>query len=1431
MKKTILVLTLILIAVSTSYSIEGYWKKIKNVPSVVQYNHWLDIYFLQSNPSYGWVCGMDGRVLLTTDGGVNWQLSNQQLKTGHLERIQFMDENIGFCSGTIDAAAPPGVYRSTNGGKTWSDITPLQLVDLVNRKYESAWSCFFIDKNNGVYCGGDCLSDSIYFWRTTNGGTDWSQDRIYCPDNRLCDAVLYSTTGEGYGLSGTVFWKTTDGGFNWDTLSVTGSYSHQEEISKFGQMVLIPYSGSTCDGGSNRIGGFKLSRDGGKTWKAFAVGNNMFGTFMTSNTEGWACGDNASVYYTDNGGVSWEIKNCGIEGNDLDDIFFLNPTKGWTGGKDGIFVLSPIEQRLSQTRIDFPTTCLSEEAFDTIWVSNKSFDNVTVKKTLTSADQPDLFIVSPAGATFNVPSCDSVPMIISYVPKVKAKQTETWAIEFMAGPMSKFNVTFTADPAYSTAKAAARTIIDTVYCNTKKIRSMNWSVETNFEYIWKQVKTVGTTWINFTTPLPFVLKKDLPNTTVFELNPLDTGWVSAKFELTTNPCNSENEVEVKCYGVSSIITSPKIVSFKAKCFTDFYDTLTIKNTGNYDLIIDQARIIQGQSLISVVSWLGEGSTSTTIKPKKEKLLIIKYINGNDGSFAGVLRLKNNDSTKVQGNKNPYDITLNANRTKTNLLFNDEIIDFGTVCYKENYKKAAVIKNIGTLNADVHYPTVNPSVYEITSDLNRFPYTVKGDSLGKIVVSFTPRSHGQFIDTMYFASDPCGEQLRLIIKANILKPELQFIPDKIVGITQAGFDLVTDLRVINIGDVNLNIRKMYIDPALAGVNLTISPPLPITINTGTGNGTEVNFTLTLMSKTFIDIKNCLRIEADGQCPLDTCVPIDILVIDRLLRTLRDTVDFGFIKCDYGTFKEKLQIFNAAMQMDTIVRMEIKQSGNELKIVQSPPKTIAARDTLNLDLEFTPQSEGVFNGVLEIETKQPNGQVIKIPIKAEFRKTITTPLTKTFDEGITDTCIGIKKYTVVYQNQGTLDDTLQVQIKDNMLPVWTDPADKVSVPALSSAEFNIYIDYGRFGSLGMKDVEVNLHSLICGDNYDVHIKSDLRVPLLTPDPTKLNFNAWMGYTDKKTIKLKNDYGKPLTITDIKIAPKNGDYTFNVNIPKVMAANEEFQFDITFNGVKEGSFIDTLFVTTKDNCIEQIAVELNGLTPNELYDITLALDSVQVVMGDTVDVYLRLSKPIALLVTDTVQYSLRFNASLAYPNKVWIRNKSNVFEEAVFSNKIGTISGQITGETANNIFATAGKIMKINFTALRYAPDTTTIFIDKFDPIPEKKITWKKINGFLQATDYCVKEVGFGIKGMPQFSVNVNSIITRSMELELISDIKDVNIDISFIGLSGTEIHKTNAIAKVKGNKYEIDMSDVQTGTYFCIFRSEYGQIETRKVIVIK
>lgn len=228
---------------------------------------------------------------------------------------------------------------------------------------------------------------------------------------------------------------------------------------------------------------------------------------------------------------------------------------------------------------------------------------------------------------------------------------------------------------------------------------------------------------------------------------------------------------------------------------------------------------------------------------------------------------------------------------------------------------------------------------------------------------------------------------------------------------------------------------------------------------------------------------------------------------------------------------------------------------------------------------------------------------------------------------------------------------------------------------------------------------------------------------------------------------------------------------------------------------------------------------------------MDKVEVKMGDTVNVYLRLKNPVDLLVTDTVEYSFRFNSSLAYPNKVWVRNKSNVFEEANFSNKIGVISGQITGEDANNIFATAGKIMKINFTALRYLPDTTTIYIDKFDPIPEKKIVWQKDDGFLKAIDYCVGEVQFGIKLMPQFEVKVNEIITRSMEIELNSDLDDINIEISFVGLSGAEIYKTDAIAKVKGNKYTINLSDVQTGTYFCIFRSEYGQIETRKVIVIK
>ncbi len=306
-------------------NVQSQWERVQNIPPPYNNSYWLEIFFLPQNPNYGWVCGYGGRTLRTTDGGKSW-FGTTIPSAYQLEHIQFVNEKVGFTSGQGSSGFGQ-IFKTTDGGVSWFNITPSDAEDL--------WGHYFIDENYGMVIGGGCLTPQRFFG-TTDGGQNWTFiTEAYLPNSGLTDLILYSKNGLGYASSSGYIWQTTDGGKSWQIFSRTGSNDWQEDLWISGNTILVPYS-LGC-GGEGGLGGARISRDFGKTWKDFPTGTSMFGAFLLDSLRGWVCGWNRTIYYTDNGGNSWELLNCGLEPDDsLDDFWFVNDTLGWVIGT-GIF--------------------------------------------------------------------------------------------------------------------------------------------------------------------------------------------------------------------------------------------------------------------------------------------------------------------------------------------------------------------------------------------------------------------------------------------------------------------------------------------------------------------------------------------------------------------------------------------------------------------------------------------------------------------------------------------------------------------------------------------------------------------------------------------------------------------------------------------------------------------------------------------------------------------------------------------------------------------------------------------------------------------------------------------------------------------------------------------------------------------------------------
>ena len=298
------------------------WMKIENIQPPFDKGYYLDIMFLPANPKLGWACGKDGLIIRTIDGGMTWYgtaLDGQW----QLESICFADPRIGYCSGNNK------IFKSIDGGASWTDLYQHLPPDV------SLWGNFFLNANIGMVIGGGCGTDQI-FYRTEDGGNNWSNFQMNYPDAGLTDVMLYSPDGLGYASGSGAIFKTTDGGRSWRFFSKSGSSDWQEEITNINRSICVPYSVG-CSGGLSS-GGMRYTTNGGATWNDTNLHASMFGSFLIDEQRAWGCGSKRNVVYTSNGGATWHQRNCGISAvADLDDIWFINDTLGFVAG-DGIYI-------------------------------------------------------------------------------------------------------------------------------------------------------------------------------------------------------------------------------------------------------------------------------------------------------------------------------------------------------------------------------------------------------------------------------------------------------------------------------------------------------------------------------------------------------------------------------------------------------------------------------------------------------------------------------------------------------------------------------------------------------------------------------------------------------------------------------------------------------------------------------------------------------------------------------------------------------------------------------------------------------------------------------------------------------------------------------------------------------------------------------------
>jgi len=382
------------------------WKKAV-LPQSIANGYFLDVFFLPANPQYGWACGFDGHIAITSDGGNSWNASIIQGRP-FLESIHFVDSKHGFTSG------PGGVFKTIDGGISWTNIS-----SFINMS--QIWGCYFVDKDNGMYVGGGCNGSAQVFVRTTNGGNSWSVFESYEDDTGLADLILYAKDGLGYAVSSGLLWQTQNGGRSWNVFAtIAGPRAWAEEITHVKNSFLTPFSGDDCFGGIRNYGGANFTTDNGRTWNQFTTNKSMFGSFLIDEKKGWICGDQAEVLFTSNSGKDWTKINCGLDNANIDDVWFVNDSLGCAAGQ-GLFMFSYIDLPASFIKAPPKPYCVG----DTVnLIVSDEFENVTWNiggNTGNSARvTKNTTVIARA---YHKPTCRTITdtVVIEYNPPVQAQ--------------------------------------------------------------------------------------------------------------------------------------------------------------------------------------------------------------------------------------------------------------------------------------------------------------------------------------------------------------------------------------------------------------------------------------------------------------------------------------------------------------------------------------------------------------------------------------------------------------------------------------------------------------------------------------------------------------------------------------------------------------------------------------------------------------------------------------------------------------------------------------------------------------------------------------------------------------------------------------------------------------------------------------------------
>ncbi len=171
------------------------------------------------------VANRKSSIFRSYNNGVSWQAIDIAVTTTTpaftaptLSQLAFPSRNIGYAAGSRN-----GIYKTTDGGTTWTSINPFPAVNQFPPGFPNTaitYTEIMALDNNTVFAVGNMFTSTGIkrVYKTIDGGANWiditSNIPALLPVGNIT-GVLFHDANNGYANIGNTIFKTTDGGASW----------------------------------------------------------------------------------------------------------------------------------------------------------------------------------------------------------------------------------------------------------------------------------------------------------------------------------------------------------------------------------------------------------------------------------------------------------------------------------------------------------------------------------------------------------------------------------------------------------------------------------------------------------------------------------------------------------------------------------------------------------------------------------------------------------------------------------------------------------------------------------------------------------------------------------------------------------------------------------------------------------------------------------------------------------------------------------------------------------------------------------------------------------------------------------------------------------------------------------------------------------------